>query len=233
MPGRTIAVIPARAGSKRVPGKNLRVFRGRPLIAWSISAALDGRSVDEVIVSTDDPICASIAEEHGVRCYQRPAALASDTADTLEVLQQVCEQYRRECGDDIEFVVLLQPTTPLRERGLIPDGLARIRADERASCLHTVFPVRLFTGRIVNGYWHGDYPEGTRSQDLPTLYVPSGALYIYRYDRTIARGDSWGTHVLPLIQDALTVVNIDEEEDLVRLEQVAARFPDRYDHLMD
>jgi CMP-N-acetylneuraminic acid synthetase len=129
--------------------------------------------------------------------------------------------------------VLLQPTSPLREELLIAGGLAQMRADPHATCAHTVFPVRHFTGRIVNGYWQGDYPESTRSQDLPTLYVPSGALYIYRYAQTIASGQAWGTHVLPLIQNAGEVVNIDHEEDFLRLEQVYSRNPQRYAHLLN
>ncbi|HYC48518.1 MAG TPA: acylneuraminate cytidylyltransferase family protein [Burkholderiales bacterium] len=232
MPRRTIAVIPARAGSKRVPRKNLRIFNGRPLLTWSIMAALDGHPVDDVIVSTDDSECARLAAAHGAQHYERPDELAGDTAAMLDVLRHVVEEYRTVSGNDVEFVVLLQPTSPLRERGLIADGLARIRADEKATCLQTVFPVRLFTGRIVNGYWRGDYPESTRSQDLPTLYVPSGTLYIYRYDRTIAMGDAWGNHVLPLVQDPDTVVNIDEEADFTRLAQVAARHSHRYAYLL-
>jgi CMP-N-acetylneuraminic acid synthetase len=232
MPGRTIAVIPARAGSKRVPRKNLRLFGGQPLLTWSIRAALDGHPVDDVIVSSDDGECERIAAAIGVHFYPRPADLAGDTANTLDVLRHVSEQYQLESGQDVTFVVLLQPTSPLRERRLIADGLARIAADPDATCLQTVYPARLFTGRICDGYWRGDYPETTRSQDLPTLYVPSGSLYIYRYASTIARGDAWGSHVLPLIQDADTVVNIDEEDDFRRLAQVAERYADRYAHLL-
>ena len=108
-----IAIIPARGGSKRVPKKNIREFQGMPLIAWSILAAKYCKLVDEVYVSTDDVETADIAKEYGAKVLLRPDYLASDGANTFEVLKYI---YCNQLNSLAEYIVLLQPTSPLREK---------------------------------------------------------------------------------------------------------------------
>jgi CMP-N-acetylneuraminic acid synthetase len=229
--GRIHAVIPARAGSKRVPGKNVRPVRGRPLVWYSIRAAQQCPTIGKIVVSSDDETILAIAREAGVEAHRRPAALASDIAPTFAVLKALYADWI-ERGDAPDLLVLLQPTSPLRRAGMIDDALARMTADPRATSLVSVYESRLFTGRIEADYWIGDYPEETRSQDIPPKYVPSGSLFVYRCAETIARNDAYGAHTLPLIEDAAYVVNIDHESDFHRLTAVLDANPARFAHLM-
>jgi hypothetical protein len=201
---RTIAVIPARAGSKRVPDKNIRPLSGQPLIVWSIKAALGEPAIDQVIVSTDDVRAASMARELGVTVYDRPRELATDTSSTLDVLRQVGGRYAEERGVVPDVVVLLQPTSPLREADLIRRGLELMHADPAATSLLTVFPVRLFTGVIEDGCWRGNFPETTRSQELTGTRkrlrrVLPGARVSYRSSR---RPKRWSTSMKKPISNA-------------------------------
>ncbi len=232
MSQRALAIIPARGGSKRIPRKNLRPFLGQPLVVWSIQAARLSGCFERVVVSTDDDETAVIATAAGATVYRRPPELAGDKATTLSALQHALGSFQEETATPIDLVALLQPTSPLRPAELIAEGISRLSADPNASSLQTVFPVRHFTGQIREGYWLGDFPESTRSQDLPVRYVPSGVLYVYRVAETLARNEAWGPRVLPLVQAAEDVVNIDYEEDFLRLEQVYARNPDRFAHLL-
>ncbi len=199
---------------------------------WSVRAAQAAACFDRIILSSDDPGALRLAEQAGITGWNRPPELAGDHASTLAVLQHVVERQVAETGVAVEYVTLLQPTSPLRPFDLIPSAFERLRGDAHATSLQTVFASRLFTGTIVDGYWRGNYPETMRSQDLPTYYVPSGVLYIYRYSATLAKNDAWGERVLPVIQQAGEVVNIDEEEDFQRLEFVYARDRNRYTHIL-
>lgn len=110
---RVVAVVPARAGSKAVPGKNIRPLGGKPLIAWSIDVAKAVQQIDRVIVSTDGAEIAAVARKFGAEVYDRPAALASDTAQVTDALRDLVATLRRE-GEAAEVMVLLEPTAPLR-----------------------------------------------------------------------------------------------------------------------
>ena len=107
---RVLAIVPARGGSKGVPRKNVRVVGGRPLIAWTIAAAKATVSVDRVILSSDDPEIIAAARDAGCEApFVRPAALATDTASMLDVVHHAVEN----CGEEVGWIVLLQPTSPL------------------------------------------------------------------------------------------------------------------------
>ena len=169
-----VAVIPARKGSQRIKNKNTRKFKGVSLVGLSIRCALRCPLIDRIVVSTNDQVVRDIAFGHGVECFHRSSHLAGDTSRTFDVLVDVLEKLKTVP----EFLVLLQPTSPLREIDLIEKGLKLIKDDSGASSLISVHEHRVFTGRIENGYWFADYPEETRSQDIPPKYIPAGSLYI-------------------------------------------------------
>ena len=110
---RVIAVIPARGGSKSVPGKNIRPLAGKPLIAWSIEVARQVSEIDRIIVSTDDAQIASIGRLHGAEVYPRPPHLATDEALVIDALKHLLQTLEAE-GESPEWVILLEPTCPLR-----------------------------------------------------------------------------------------------------------------------
>ena len=229
----TIAVIPARAGSKRVYKKNQRLFQGMSLVSWALRAAQSCADLDEVIISSDDDFFLTSARDFGAQFYPRPANLSGDFVPTIDVLHNVCAIYKEASGRDVDTVVLLQPTSPLRAKGLIDEGLRQLRSDRDASALIAVHKVRMFTGTLVDGCWVGDYPPNTRSQEIPDKYVPTGALFVYRYRHTIAKRDPYGHRVLPFVQPSSMVVNIDDEKDFEILENVYRVHKDQFSHLIE
>src|SRR4051812_9092213 len=110
---RIVAVIPARGGSKTVPGKNVKPLAGKPLLVWSIEAAKAVPEIDRVIVSTDDDGIRALALKHGAEAYRRPASLAGDEALVIDALRDLIATLRAE-GERAELMVLLEPTSPLR-----------------------------------------------------------------------------------------------------------------------
>jgi len=122
---RVIAVIPARGGSKSVPGKNIRLVRGKPLLAWSIDVAKQVSEIDRIMVSTDDAQIASVGRAHGAEIYARPPHLATDEALVIDALKDLLKTLQSE-GEKPEWVILLEPTCPLRT------------ADDVRNCLNLV-----------------------------------------------------------------------------------------------
>jgi len=222
-------VIPARGGSKRVPRKNIRIFQGIPLIAWSINAARCCELVDEVYVSTDDQETAAIAEKYGAKLLGRPDDLASDIASTFDVLKYV---YFEQLKNKPELMVLLQATSPLRETSLIRSGIEVLQSDPDADRLMEVNALKLFSGKVEDGVWKGNYPEETRSQDLPTIYMPSGRLYIYRCMSTIETNLAEGNKTRVVLGDYEKNINIDYESDFEKLDFVYRRHKKDYEYLL-
>jgi CMP-N,N'-diacetyllegionaminic acid synthase len=176
----TIAIIPARGGSKRVPGKNLLPLLGKPLIAWTIEAALKSNAVDRVVVSTDDPEIAAAAKSFGAEVpFMRPAELATDSAPTISVILDVLSkipQSRR--------IFLLQPTSPLRTANHI-DEAAKLMDDRKANAVISVseaeHPPEWSNSLPEDGSMDrflGDELKNKRSQDLPRKFRLNGAIYI-------------------------------------------------------
>ncbi len=184
---RTLAVIPARAGSKRLPGKNYRALGGKPLIQWTIEAARSVEMIDTVCVSTDDRNIRDLAIMLGVEApFIRPDELASDTASSIDVVCHAMDWYRKERGVVYDFVMLLQPTSPFRTADHIREAL-ELREQRGANAVISVCPVS------HSPLWCNTLPDdgdmdgflkkeviGARSQDLPKYYRLNGAIYIAR-----------------------------------------------------
>jgi CMP-N,N'-diacetyllegionaminic acid synthase len=217
---RTLAVVPARAGSKRVPGKNVRDFLGRPLIAWSIDFALAVPAFDEVVVSTDSQAIADLSSGMGARVPGlRGEELASDTATTVDVLLDLLGRLEAS-GERFDRVAVLQPTTPVRFAA---------RWSEAASLLDHGAPAAVGVVAVAHHpYWtYLVAPDGElepcfpnradlRSQALPPAVQPNGALYLTNVAALRASGSLVppGTRAVTCT-DAVESVDIDTEEDLV------------------
>lgn len=130
-----LAVIPARGGSKRVPGKNLREVGGKPLLAWSVLSAKTSKYVSRIVVSTDDDQIANMARVYGAEVHRRDPELATDTASIDDVLLSVL----RSCGTIPDLIVTLQPTCPMRSHGLIDAAIQRVIEDSADACF-TAYP---------------------------------------------------------------------------------------------
>lgn len=172
---KTIAIIPARGGSKRLPNKNILSLGGIPLIAHSILYAQRNNAIiDAIYVSTNDDAIKKIALDYGVQVIDRPESLSGDLEPTVTALRHVLETLDFE----VENVILLQPTNPLREEKLLQDAF-EIYQKQNGDSLFTVSRNDQKLGKIANSrFIPFNYKIGQRSQDLEPLYFENGLLYI-------------------------------------------------------
>lgn len=179
-----LALIPARGGSKGLPGKNIRLFGGKPLIAWSIDAARASSYVTRVVVSSDDEAILAAARSHGAETpFQRPRSLAEDDTPSIDVVMHALDEI-----GGCDWVVLLQPTSPLRVTADIDAAIEQ--------CLKSAVPACVSVCEAPTSPWWmfqiGEQGEmrsflpteqrPTRRQDLPDLYALNGAVYVARVD---------------------------------------------------
>ena len=208
---KTIAIIPARANSKRFPGKNLVNFNGLPLIAYSINYALaNSNLIDEVYVSTNDTTIAEIALKYGAQVIERPESLSGDLEPTVTALKHVLETIDFE----VENVVLLQPTNPLRPKNLLKECFEQFKTGTYDSAMTVTRNHQKF-GKIVGGnFVPFNYTFGQRSQDLEPLYFENGLLYITKAF-LILEEKILGNKNLPFVVDhPFANIDIDTEDDL-------------------
>jgi CMP-N,N'-diacetyllegionaminic acid synthase len=217
---RVLGIVPARGGSKGVPGKNARLLNGRPLIEYTANAALAAATLSRVIVSTDDERIASIAERCGLEVpFLRPASLATDTTPTLPVVQHALSHLERE-GDRFDAVVILQPTTPLRPSAVIDRCVEQLFASS-ADCVVTVVPVPA----EYNPHWvyfqqsdgslqlsTGEAAPIPRRQDLPPAYRREGSVYATRRS-VVDRGTLFGDRVVgwPVLPEECVDINTPDD----------------------
>jgi CMP-N,N'-diacetyllegionaminic acid synthase len=181
---RVVAVIPARGGSKSIPGKNIRPLKGKPLLAWSIDVARQVAEIDRVIVSTDDPQIAAVAEANGAEVYTRPEHLATDDALVIDALKDLLEKLRKD-GETAEWIVLLEPTCPLRTPADVLECLQLVSTGDYDSVATfkdaDLNPHRAW--RLVDGvpevFIPGAIPWLPR-QKLPKAFQLNGAVYVFR-----------------------------------------------------
>jgi len=181
--GKTIAIIPARGGSKRLPGKNIQMLGQWPLLAHSILfAQAHPEIINDIYVTTDDAEIKEVALHYGAKVIDRPAALSTDFEPTVSALKHVLETI----SDSVDAVVLLQPTNPLRPQNLLREAF-EIFSKSDAKSLFTVTRNEQKFGKIAAAkFIPFNYEIGQRSQDLEPLYFENGLLYISRPDLILA-----------------------------------------------
>lgn len=171
---KTIAIIPARGGSKRLLGKNIQPLGGIPLIVHSIRYAQQHPFIDAIYVSTDDAEIKAVALAHGAQVVDRPENLSGDLEPTVSALKHVLEVV----GAGVENVILLQATNPLRPENLLKEAFT-VFVEKGCDSLFTVTRNHQKFGKIVNDkFVPFNYEIGQRSQDLEPLYFENGLLYI-------------------------------------------------------
>lgn len=215
-----LAIIPARGGSKGVPRKNIAPLGGKPLIAWTIEAALAARCVTRTIVSTDSPEIADVARAAGAEVpFLRPDHLASDTATTLDVIS-----HARNACPGFDVLLVLQPTSPLRRGADIDAAFAQMIASGAESCTSVCeadTPPWLMYRQNEAGYVESvlpPWPGGMRRQDLPPVYVLNGALYFVKTTAFDATGKLLPTPTAGYIMPAQASIDIDTHDDFRRAE---------------
>jgi CMP-N-acetylneuraminic acid synthetase len=222
-----LAVIPARGGSKGVPKKNIREVCGKPLIAYTIEAALAASGyLEHIIVTTDDPETAEISRSFGADVpFMRPAELSGDKAPTGPVLQHAVSFMEQKHGIVYDWVLLLQPTAPFREPNDFKElvEIAQSRDCDSIISVVQVFAVHpILMKKIEDGYLTHfciEEKEGTRRQDYnPAAYMRNGVYYMTRRNVLMNKDSIWGEKIMPYVMPENRSVGIDSELDLKMVE---------------
>jgi len=185
---RVLAIVPARRGSKGLPLKNIRLLNGKPLLAWPIKAALGSAFVDRVIISTDDAEFAAIARRHGADApFLRPANLALDETPSIDFILHAIQTLEAQ-GETYDYIVLLEPTSPLTEASDVDAALTTLHESEgRAEAIvgvatlvatHPAYAVRRLGGGLIAPYLADGFANLPRRQDTEPLFCLDGSLYI-------------------------------------------------------
>ena len=230
---RVVGLVPARGGSKRIPGKNVRPLRGHPLIAYTISAALRSGVFSDVVVSTEDEEVAAVARRYGASVpFLRPAELAGDRSPDIEWVRHALDGLRQS-GRRVDAFAILRPTSPLRPAASIAAAVSALTSDPQADSLRAVERVREHPGKMwvlepsgermapllddggVDPPWHS-----TPYQALPPVYVQNASLEV-AWTRTVDDlGTIAGRVVRPWVTEAYDGFDLNAETDWLLLERV-------------
>lgn len=217
-----IAIIPARGGSKRIPKKNIKIFWGKPLIAYSIEAALKSELFDKVVVSTDSKEIANIALKYGAQIQMRPKELSDDFTGTWDVIEYVLKTLK-DRGEVYEYACTIYATAPFLQKKFLLEGLEKLKnsnACRAFSVTSMPFPVQR-TFKIANDRCEMFWPENynKRSQNLEDGYQDAGQFY---WEKIGCKSDDifFGKDSIPIVLPRHLVQDIDTPEDLQRAEVI-------------
>ena len=218
---KNIAIITARGGSKRIPKKNIKEFCGKPIIAYSIEAAINSGMFDEVMVSTDSQEIADIAMQYGAKVpFLRSEATSNDFATTRDVLLEVLDEYQK-CGEQFDMMCCIYPTAPFTTDIKLKKAI-EVLVESDADWLMPVVAYSFPPQRamvIREGNLEYQYPEyrNTRSQDLEPVYHDCGQFYVYRTDVFVGEKEGTGK-LIPLEMPEEETQDIDNMSDWVLAE---------------
>jgi N-acylneuraminate cytidylyltransferase len=203
-----IAVIPARGGSKGLPGKNIKLLNNKPLIAWSIESALRSKKIDKVVVSTDSLEIKNVALEFGAEVIDRPYHLSTDEATTISVLEHIITEI-----PNAETIIVLQPTSPLRDDNLIDNCIDLYEKDNYTN--------------LATGYWCKFKEFGShnnlRRQDYKGFFYDDGSVYILSKE-IIIKGLWCGENPARYVNEKFMNFEIDDEVDFVIVEALINKY---------
>ncbi|MBF0547079.1 MAG: acylneuraminate cytidylyltransferase family protein [Candidatus Riflebacteria bacterium] len=230
-----IALIPARGGSKGLPGKNLLPLLGVPLLGWPIKAAQDSKYVDKIIVSTDDPEIANVGRALGAHVpFLRPPELATDKATSISVIEHAIE-YLNNKGENFDYFLLLEPTSPLTQPEDIDKAVEvlfqkRSVADSivgvsQVHSAHPAFDVVLDSNGLIKPYEGKDFSSAGRRQDLPEVFFFEGSLYLSDLEILLQRKSFYHDRTLPFIVPKWKSFEIDDLVDWVCVEAILKNLP--------
>ncbi|HUH42317.1 MAG TPA: acylneuraminate cytidylyltransferase family protein [Sulfurimonas sp.] len=221
-----LAVIPARGGSKRLPRKNVLDLCGKPLIGWSIEAGMKNKYIDKVIVSSDDEEILKISKEYGADVLKRPSELANDTATTFDTIAQVINNVKK-----YDYVVLLQPTSPLRNEKHIDEAIELLESKDADAVVsvcemdHSPLWSNTLDKSLSMESFLKDEVLNKRSQDLEKFYRLNGAIYICKTDKLLEEKSFFlKENIFAYKMDKECSVDIDEEIDLRIAEVMKNKF---------
>lgn len=198
-----VAIIPARGGSKSIPGKNIKKLAGKPLIAYTIGEALKAKTLSRVIVSTDDEKIAKIAKKYGAEVpFKRPAYLATDTAHTPPVIKHAVKYLEKKEDYKVDIIVTLEPTSPFRKAEDIDTAvnkLVRTNADSVVTICEVEYPpfwMQKLKGDKLLPFVKSKFDYNLfERQELPKVYKPNGVVYVTRRDLLMKKNKLTGGDV--------------------------------------
>ena len=217
---KVLAIIPARGGSKGLPGKNIKELCWKPLIAWSIGVAKACRNIDRIVVSTDDDQIAEVAKKYGIEVpFMRPAELATDTTSTVDVLFNMLDWYKKHENFRPEYILLLQPTSPLRTVADIKGAIQILQGINSRAVVSVCETDH-------HPWWSNTLPENSnmkdflrpeilnnRRQNLPVFYRLNGAIYLADKDYLHECNGFFGPNTFAYKMSRNRSVDIDSDLD--------------------
>lgn len=223
-----LAIIPARGGSKGLLGKNIKELCGKPLIAWSIESGLKSKYLDEVIVTTDSKDIADIAKQYGASVpFLRPDVLANDTATSFDAIKHTIEFYKNEMKKEFDYIVLLEPTSPLREARDIDIAIEQLfnsNADSIVGICKTedqnpAFLVFKNEKDFISGYENHDM-KVLRRQDIKDVYFFEGTIYISKTDVLLNKKTFYHENTIGYVVPKYKSLEIDDIDDFIMVEAI-------------
>lgn len=222
-----LAIIPARGGSKGLPGKNIRSLLGKPLIGWTVEAAKNSKYIDDVFVSTDSREIADVAEQFGVNVSElRPAELASDKATSASVALYTLDLFRKQ-GKEFDYFLLLEPTSPLRKPDDLDNAIA-LACDNpyKAGVVslgevhmeHPSIVKRVDENNVIKPYV--DAQKVTQRQQLDKAFFPYGVVYLVKTDYFEKNQLFYGADSLPYFIERWQCYEIDDLYDFIVIEAI-------------
>ena len=222
-----LAIIPARGGSKRLPGKNIKPLCGKPLIGWTIEQAQSSKYIDEIFVSTDSNEIAAVAEDFGIKVpFLRPAELATDTSPSSAFVLHTIGYYRNK-GQEFDYILLLEPTSPLRditdiniaiEQLLNHDTAKSIVGVSKVEATHPAFLVDISKEGLLKPYLKE--MKTLRRQELSDLYFFEGSLYLSDIEFYIKEQTFYHDLTLPYVVPKYKAYEIDDIVDFYIVEKI-------------
>jgi CMP-N-acetylneuraminic acid synthetase len=222
-----LALIPARGGSKRLPGKNICILGGKPLVVWSIDVVRGIPEICDILISTDDPAIAAVCSEVGAYVpWLRPAELATDTASSIDVALHALDWYEAEKGS-VDGLLLLQPTSPFRTKKTVRRGIELFSKNGQQPVLgvspthaHPMWTLKMEGDYLVP--FMQEHGLGTRSQDLPPAFVVNGSFYLISPTELRACRSFVGGKTMPLlIESPQEALDIDTQWDFNMAESIS------------
>ena len=222
-----IGIIPARSGSKGLPGKNTKEFCGKPLIAWSIEAGLASQYIDEVVVTTDSEVIAKIAQNFGASVpFIRPAELAGDSSSTIDVIRHVLDFYTHNLNKEFGYTVLLEPTSPLRTHDDIDGAINKLKQNSDATSIvgicktesqNPAFLVKKDIKNFIVGYENPGM-KVLRRQDIGDVYFFEGSVYVSKTSSLLDGNTFYHNKTLGYEFPKWKSIEIDDLDDFIMAE---------------
>jgi CMP-N,N'-diacetyllegionaminic acid synthase len=223
-----LAVITARGGSKGLPGKNIKDLCGKPLIAWSIEAGLKSKYIDEVVVSTDSHVIADISKKYKANVpFLRPKNLSTDTASSFDAVRHAINFYKSELKKEFDYIVLLEPTSPLRIDKDIDSAINTLLDSDATSIVglcktegqNPAFLVNKDFGGFISGYNGGDMSV-LRRQDIDDVYFFEGSIYISHIETYLSKQTFYHNQTIGYEVQKYKSLEIDDMDDFVMIEAI-------------